>query len=190
MPVITGPGIHLEKGLLEAVGRGDPDAFRTLYKQTGKPVYAYALSILHNPQDAEDATEDTFLKIREAAHLYTSRGKPMAWIFTIARNICMMKLRKSQNEGRSPTEAFEQQDPFDGIQNREDRIVLKTAMEVLSQEEFQIILLHAVTGLKHREISELREMPLSTVLSKYNRGIKKLRTRLEDTSCLTSQMKK
>ena len=44
----------------------------------------------------------------------------------------------------------------------------------LGAEEGQIVLLHAVTGLKHREIAQLLELPLSTVLSKYHRGLKKL----------------
>ncbi|MDE6108593.1 MAG: helix-turn-helix domain-containing protein, partial [Oscillospiraceae bacterium] len=47
------------------------------------------------------------------------------------------------------------------------------------EEERQIILLHAVSGLKHREIAELLEKPLSTVLSKYNRGLKKMKIQLE-----------
>lgn len=59
-------------------------------------------------------------------------------------------------------------------------MVLETAFQVLSREECQIIVLHAVSGLKHREISEVLQIPLSTVLSKYNRGIKKLRKQLEE----------
>ena len=47
------------------------------------------------------------------------------------------------------------------------------------EEERQIILLHAVTGLKHREIAGLMELPLATVLSKYHRGLKKMRAQME-----------
>lgn len=57
--------------------------------------------------------------------------------------------------------------------------MLETAFQILSREECQIIMLHAVSGLKHREVGELLGLPLSTVLSKYNRGIKKLRGQLE-----------
>lgn len=68
---------------------------------------------------------------------------------------------------------------FGQITDREDRIVLETAFEVLSKEECQIIVLHAVSGMKHREIAELLDISVSTVLSKYNRGLKKLRGQLE-----------
>ena len=56
---------------------------------------------------------------------------------------------------------------------------MQQALATLGEEERRIILLHAVTGLKHREIAALLELPLSTVLSKYNRALKKMRAYLE-----------
>ena len=58
----------------------------------------------------------------------------------------------------------------------EDRQMLQEALARLGEEERRIVLLHAVTGLKHREIAALLELPLSTVLSKYHRGLKKLKS--------------
>ena len=55
-------------------------------------------------------------------------------------------------------------------------------MARLGAEEGQIVLLHAVTGLKHREIAQLLELPLSTVLSKYHRGLKKLKALMKGES--------
>ena len=61
----------------------------------------------------------------------------------------------------------------------EDRNVLLACMEQLSDQERQIVILHAVSGFKHREIAALLELPLSTVLSKYNRALKRLRQHLQ-----------
>ena len=61
----------------------------------------------------------------------------------------------------------------------EDRSVLLACMEALSDEERQIVTLHAVSGFKHREIAELMELPLPTVLSKYSRALKRLKQRLQ-----------
>jgi RNA polymerase sigma-70 factor (ECF subfamily) len=61
----------------------------------------------------------------------------------------------------------------------EDRHLLQIAMAALTDEERRVVLLHAVTGLKHREIAALLELPLATVLSKYHRAIKKLKKQLE-----------
>lgn len=63
---------------------------------------------------------------------------------------------------------------FSDVTNTEERIVLEAAFRVLNMEERQIVMLHAVSGLKHKEISQIVKKPLSTVLSKYNRAIKKL----------------
>ena len=61
----------------------------------------------------------------------------------------------------------------------EERELLQTALAALEEQERRIVVLHAVTGLKHREIAQLLELPLATVLSKYHRALKKLKVRLE-----------
>ena len=123
--------------------------------------------------------QDTFLKIRSAAHLYKPQGKPMAWVFTITRNICLMMYRKKAHVIQMNDEDREPDLGLDQIENVEDRLTLEKAFSVLQEDTCQIIMLHAVSGMKHREIAGLLNMQLSTVLSKYNRGIKKLRKELE-----------
>lgn len=172
--------IMIEESLFSRIGEGEKDAFCTLYEQASNVVFSYALSLLRNREDAEDAMQETFLKIRAAAHLYVPMGKPMAWIFTIARNICLAKCRQRKRFSGEPLDEAKEEIDFSGIKDREDRIVLETAFQVLSEEECRIIILHAVSGLRHREIGELLKLPVSTVLSKYNRGLKKLRKELEE----------
>ncbi len=172
--------IEIDETVFYKIGAGEKEAFCKLYAQTSNAVFSYALSLLRNQQDAEDAMQETYLKIRSAAHLYRPEGKPMAWIFTIARNICLMKFRQRKHASVVPFEEVQETPDCSGIEDQEDRMVLETAFRVLSHEECQIIVLHAVTGLKHREISDLLQLSLSTVLSRYNRGIKKLRKQLEE----------
>lgn len=172
-------GIAIDEGLLSRIGRGEREAFRQLYELAGNAVYAYALSILRSREDAEDAMQETFLKIRAAAHLYVPMGRPMAWILTITRNICMMRFRRERHASPVPFDELEESPDCSDIENREDRMVLETAFRVLSEQECQIITLHIVGGMKHREISEWMKLPISTVLSRYHRGLKKLRTELE-----------
>ena len=61
----------------------------------------------------------------------------------------------------------------------EERILLQHALAAIGEEERRIVLLHAITGMKHREIAALLELPLATVLSKYHRALKKMRAYLE-----------
>ena len=165
--------------LILNIARGDKKAFSSLYQLTSQSIYAYALSILKNPADAEDVLQDTFLKIRSAAALYTPNGTPLSWILTITRNLCLMKIRRQSHLACQPVDDLSLESSLNYISDSEDRIVLKTTLQLLSDEECQIIILHAITGWKHREIAKLLQLPVSTVLSKYHRGLKKLKTELE-----------
>ena len=96
--------ILLDESLFPRIVSGDKTAFLALYEKCSSPVFAYALSILRSRSDSEDAMQDTFLKIRSAAHLYKPLGKPLAWIFTITRNICLMMYRQRAHTAQLPAE--------------------------------------------------------------------------------------
>ena len=100
-------------------------------------------------------------------------------MLTIARNLARMRLRRGGRQVGLEEEEWNAIPADAPAVSPEDRQVLQTALAALGEEERQIILLHAVTGLKHREIAALMELPLATVLSKYHRGLKKMRTQLE-----------
>lgn len=173
--------IVIDESSIASIAQGNKEAFEALYEQAAHVVYAYALSIMKSPAEAEDVMQDTFLKIRSAAHLYKPQGKPMAWIFTITKNICLMKIRQRSYTAQFLEDIQEDSSEFDKITDAEDKMVLQAALKCLSDEECQIILLHAVTGWRHREIAQMLCVPLSTVISKYNRGLKKLRASLEES---------
>ena len=79
-----------------------------------------------------------------------------------------------------PLEEVEQVSlPFD--RDTEEAVTLQQAMLNLNEQERQILMLHAVTGLKHREIAEIMGIPLATVLAKYARSLKKLKHILQET---------
>lgn len=168
----------LREQLLLQLASGDLTAMQEIYTATSSAVYGFALSILKHASDAEDVMQETYVRLYRSAPTYQPMGKPMAWIFTIVRNLSLMKLR-----GNKPDvlpEDFELSDEGEPYRQAEDRLVLNAAMQVLSDEERQIITLHAVSGMKHREIADLMELPLSTVLSKYRRGLKKLQEHLKE----------
>ena len=164
----------LTEDMFLKIGNGDKQAFEYLYIHTYQAVYGFLLSILQNREEAEDVLQETYIKIREHALSYKNKEKPMAWIFRIARNIAYMKLRRKKKFFMSSIDDMEIAVEFSDVSNMEDRMVLENAFRVLNLEERQIVILHAVSGLKHKEISSIVKKPLSTVLSKYNRAIKKL----------------
>ena len=158
---------------LRRLGQGDATAMEEVYDGTHAAVYGFALSLLKNAHDAEDVLQDTYLRVYQSASGYRAQGKPMAWILTITRNLCRDLQRDKSRDGQTP-EDLENDARFSYISDPTDRLVLEAALKALGDEERQIVLLHAVSGLKHREIAADLGLPLSTVLSRYNRSLKKL----------------
>ena len=164
--------------LIYAVGEGSTDALASLYQETSASVYAYALSVLKNSHDAEDVLHDCYLSIWSAAFSYRSSGKPMAWILTVAKNLSLKILRQRNRMESLPEEDWKDCLEFATEMTADDKVVLQQCMRVLSDDERQIVVLHAVSGFKHREIAELMDLALPTVLSKYHRAIKKMKAYL------------
>lgn len=124
------------------ISNGDNKAFANLYTNTYQAVYGFLLSILNNREEAEDILQETYIKIRENASSYRNKGKPLAWIFTIARNLAYMKLRKNKRISMLCIEDVESVIGFSDVTNAEERMVLEAAFRVLNMEERQIVILH------------------------------------------------
>lgn len=172
------PNGELE-ALIGGIAAGSREDLAELYRRTRAAVYGLALSYLKNGAEAEDVAQDTFVKVWAAAPSYRPQGKPMAWLLTIARNLSLGRLRTAariQDLSEAQWSAFSiESDTL----TADDRTVLAAALGRLSDEERHIVVLHAVCGLKHREIAQFLGLALPTVLSKYHRSLKKLKTILE-----------
>ncbi|HIT57337.1 MAG TPA: RNA polymerase sigma factor [Candidatus Galloscillospira stercoripullorum] len=169
------------EAMLSGIAREDSAAFERFYRSTDRTLYTYILSLTRNHHDAQDVMMDTYLKVRANAHRYVPQGKPLAWVFTIARNLVRSRQREAARETLYG-DVTEVELAFPATDTQDDALALREAMTVLSEEERQIVLLHAVSGMKHRELSELLELPLSTVLSKYARALAKLKKALTSHS--------
>lgn len=167
----------IEEELLAAIAGQDQEAFKEFYNRTVGPVYSYILSLTKNRYEAEDVLQDTYLKIWTGAGDYRPQGKPLAWVFTIARNLCYMKFREQKLHGHTASLDLEGRDEgqvSDEIEQAGDRELLLNALGELKEEDRQVVLLHAAAGMKHREVAQALQLPLATVLSKYNRSMKRL----------------
>ncbi|MDD5949726.1 MAG: RNA polymerase sigma factor [Lachnospiraceae bacterium] len=175
--VKKGNTIVIDESIFEDIARGDKVAFSQLYEASSKAIYAYLLTYVKNPEDAADLMQDTYLKIRSAAGLYKPYGKPMAWIFTIARNLALMKLRKDTAHPQEELSEIvaSRENPQEQVENK---MILSAAMEILSPEDYRIVMLHAVSGMKHREIAELMGLSLTNTVNRYNRALKKLKKQI------------
>lgn len=172
-------GAAMLERLLRDIGTGDRAALGELYTRTHAAVYALALSILGSAQDAEELTHDAYLRIWDYASGYRAKGSPMGWIMAVTRNLCLMELRRRKRRADLTEDEWNAIPAEDRGLTSDDRALLQWALGSLDPASRQIVLLHAVAGLKHKEIAKLLGIPQNTVLSKYSRALAKLRAGLE-----------
>ena len=169
---------ELQQMLIHIAG-GEHEALAELYRRTRTAVYGLALSYLKNAHDAQDLTQDVYVQVWDRAEQYRLIGSPMGWLLAVCRNLCLMRLRREERHASLSEEEWDAIPARECGLDADERALLQDALASLADEERRIVLLHAVTGMKHREIAALLELPLPTVLSKYHRALKKMRIFLE-----------
>lgn len=162
---------------IKRMAMGEKAALAEAFEMTKTAIYGFVLSLLKDKYEAEDVFQEVYIKVYEHAASYEACGKPMAWMLTIAKNQCYMRFRRVKNEQSME----EVEESWTDSANVEDKVMLEAAFLHLSDEERNIVILHVLSGLKHREIARLLDLPLATVLSKYHRTIKKLKGILEES---------
>ena len=175
---------HELQQLLIHIAGGEREALAELYQRTRSAVYGLALSYLKNAQDAQNLTQDVYVQVWDCAEQYRPTGSPMGWLLAVCRNLCLMRLRREERHAALSEEEWNAIPDRETGLPQEEKLLLQDTLAVLGAEERRLVLLHAVTGLKHREIAGLLEMPLSTVLSKYHRALKKMRVYLKGDDAL------
>ena len=167
--------------LVAKVAHGDEKAFLTLYDRYASRVHAVTLRVLRDPMLAEEATQDTFVKLWSRAHLYLAeRGSFLLWLLTIARRTALDHVRL---EARRPM-LSDSNDPEDMWQTIPDGNTLSEesrwralyfAVQTLSTEHRQVIELAYYQGLSQSEIAETLGWPLGTVKTRLRGAMEQLR---------------
>lgn len=169
--------VIIPEELFERIAFGDDEAFEELYYLSYRPMYAFLLSFTLNKDDADDLMQDTYIRIRGAAHLYKKQGNPMAWMMKIAKNLFLMKKRKEKGKDTVSDDSVHEliDHTFHEIDDAENRMFLEELFLHISDEEREIIIMNVLTGLTFKEIAVLLDKPMGTILSKYHRAMKKLK---------------
>lgn len=152
----------------------DENSFKEFYEYTHTFVFAYIMSLLKNYDNSRDVMQEVYIKIYQASQNYHSMSKPLAWIYTIARNECYMYLRNKiyMDEYVDNISLPEQID-------KDTKMILEGLFTILNERERQVIIMHSLWGFKHYEIAKLLHMSVSTSLSCYHRGMKKMKKEME-----------
>lgn len=172
----AGRQLSPDAALLGAIRDGDEAAFVALYDRHAALAYSIALRICREVPAAEEAVEDAFVKVWQAAGRYDpSRGDAGAWIATIVRNRALDEVRRRRRDV-SIEAATGQLGTRDATA---DRIELADALEGIDARQRMVLELAYFEGLTQREIAERTGLPLGTVKSLTRRGLETMRATLE-----------
>ena len=163
--------------LLITISTGNNQAFEKLYIETRKGLYALLYPYFKNSYDTEDALEEVYIRVKQKAHLFQKNTDGRAWLFQLAKNYALNLLCSKNTERNKLQELTDnQKDVHDDVWQSTIFIAMQ---KVLTAEEYQIVIKHVLMYYKHKDIAKELNIPLGTVLSKYQTALKKLREELE-----------
>lgn len=172
-----------EKRLFKAARSGNADAFGALYALYAQELYRYACAILRDRHTAEDAVQETCIKVYTNLKNIQKPDAVKAYFFKTLQNTAKTILRRGTFTvcGDEISETHPAPDNTETL--AADRTDLQNALMRLTEEERQIVLLSAVAGFTSKEIAATVDLTAGAVRSKLSRSLEKLRTYLSEKEC-------
>ena len=153
--------------------RCDAAQFSQMYAAVYQDLYRYALCMMKNPQDAEDAVSDAVLAAFENIGKLKNPDAFRSWIFTITANICRKKLKAISKKQENVTEVTETL-AEDQSQDWGVSIDVQNAFFILTEEEQEIVGLSVFGGYNSKEIGAILSVNPKTIRSKRSRALEKM----------------
>jgi RNA polymerase sigma-70 factor, ECF subfamily len=170
-----------DEALLVRVADRDRLAFETLYQRYIRSVYGLALRRLRDRQRAEDAVQETFTAVwRSAASYKPERGPAAPWLYAIARNAIVDRLRaRVEPVSEAPDLPSLEPGPADHAEASYVSWRVHRAMEDLPEKEREVVELAYWSGMSQSEVAEFLNIPLGTVKTRTRSALSHLADRLE-----------
>jgi len=172
-----------DKHLLSLLRHGDNSALHRLYEKYRTDLFTVALSLVHDVHAAEDCLQDVFVRLAEGAADTEIRRNLKGYLVSSVANRARDRLRK---EAKSPdeTQCFDcsacATDPVKVLIHREQSARLFNLLSRLPYAQREVFVLHVQGEMKFREIAELQNVSIKTVLSRYRYGIEKLQALIQE----------
>ncbi|CAM4491677.1 RNA polymerase sigma factor SigW [Paenibacillus tarimensis] len=184
--------ISMEARLARLALKGDQRAFAEIVGLYQDKLYHMAYRMLNNRQEAEDAVQDTFLRVYKNLDRYDENMKFSTWIYRIATNLCIDRLRKRKPSYSLDAESNEHEGldgysmiPSDNRTPESETLLsevqqtIHKAIDTLPAKYKTVMILRYLQELSLQEIGDVLDMPVTTVKTRVHRGREFLRKRLE-----------
>jgi RNA polymerase sigma-70 factor (ECF subfamily) len=172
--------------LARRAAKSDPAAWEEIIRLYGERIFNLCLRFASTPMEAEDLTQEVFLKLYGHLHQYRGEVPLAAWALRLSRNLCIDHYRhhrlRKQSESVSE-EALEHVaaagDVEGDLEDRERRRLVHRTLAEMPEELATVVLLRDLQGWSYEEVSGFLEVPLGTVKSRLNRARRELVSRIE-----------
>ena len=176
-----------ETRLLEMARAGSLPAFEELVSAYEKKIYNYCLRMTNSKEDAEDLTQEVFIKVYKSMKSFKGNCRLSTWVYRIAHNICIDRHRKINATRIPPTQAIDRENgqemelasadpsPEEKVVTKEQQAFLVECINGLKPEYRSVIILRDIQHYSYEEIAGILDMPLGTVKSHISRARTALR---------------
>jgi RNA polymerase sigma-70 factor, ECF subfamily len=166
--------------LLGQVARGDAVAFGVVYDQVAGQVFGLARTVLRDPAQAEEVTQEVLLEVwRSAARFDARRGTAMAWLMTLAHRRAVDRVRAQQaatdREQRAARPEISYDSVAEAVEARLDAERVRRCLGTLTDLQQESITLAYYQGRTYREVAALLRVPVGTVKTRMRDGLIRLR---------------
>jgi len=165
---------------------GDQSAMAMVLRDQQPSLLGFLTQFLGNRDNALDATQETLVKISKHLPNYKEHGNFKAWVFRIARNVALDHIRQQQRKGGDILELSEEVVALDArpqtatVIQREECVLAMQLVQQLPATEREVMTLRVIQNMKFKDIAEITNAPLNTVLGRMRNASRKLKQWMEE----------
>lgn len=168
---------------------GDVEAFNELVNRHHTKIYGLAYRMLGNSDDAQDATQETFLEAYKSIKTFRFQSQFGTWLYRVGLNTCNQIIRKAKSRNRM-MDAYTEEKSVRGMTEEreiperlaikaEQKEIIQAAIDRLPPKQREVVTLFYMQHLKYKEIAEILDCSIGTVASRLNKAMQNLKVKLE-----------
>ena len=174
----------VERALIKRASRGDADAFEQLLSGQETRMYAVALRMCGNREDAQDCVQEAMIRVYRALNSFKGQSSFSTWVYRVTMNSCLDELRKRKSRAATSLDAMidngfapsdDEHTPERRALQSEQKRVLEKAIAALPEDMRAAIVLRDIQGCSYDEIATILDTNVGTIKSRISRGREKLR---------------
>lgn len=162
---------------IDAARAGDEQARAALAELTVGIAWRYALRMMRDEQDARDVSQEVLTKILKNLDRYDARFRYPTWVLSVTRNTCIDEFRRRKHRSNDEVPDIADQDPgaHERLSDEQTARIVRKALSTLPPLYREVLVLYHYENLKYREIADLLDLPIGTVMNRIFRARQKLK---------------